>query len=831
MVMDTASASGNGSEARWSLRLFGDFQLTEHPGAEKVTLPGKRERVLLAYLALSPNGRQPRRKLVTLLWGEATDETTLDNLRNSLWNLRKALGDTERQVIASDDRDIVLDAAAFEIDVLAFRRLAAQSGLVDLEEAAKLYSGEFLEGLSIESDEFESWRREEATRCRDQAVDVLNRLMAQLSASGESERAIEAGLRILRLEPLHETAVRSLMRLYAESDRRATAVQLYRALADALKKELGAQPEAATRAVLAEISRGGEERTQAPAAVAAMPAPPSTMARSSDPTREPLQQQFSPAISAPARVSPKKAKTSRLGWIAAGGVAAAAIAFLLLVPFAPSTGPTPTVGPATVVAATPTNAIALAVLPFANLSSDPEQEFFSDGLTEEIGSALARIPDLGIVARTSAFEFKGQNRDIRTIGEQLGATHLIEGSVRKDGNRVRITAQLIKTDDGTHIWSESYDRELIDVFAIQEDIATAISGALRMPLGLAQGERLVANRSIDLESYQQYLRAKPLVRARSRGVPAAIRILEPLVARYPDFAPAVAQLAHAYGLTPNYSRNASIDELRRVVDEYLPKAEAAGRRAIQLDPGLAEGYVSLARVQVSRGKFLLADNLLSKARALDPSYPDALSGYSNLLANVGRVKEALAIKQQLLTLEPYVPSFHVDVAEMLWVNGQNDAAIAKLNGLRSLDVGALSKDLAIIHAAMGHYKEAADILQEGGGGVPPAIAASAVHLLRQAPAAPAPPQSLRRLGTLGFVYLYAGAPVRALEAYEEWAEAGYFATGGADNALLWHHSYAPVRKTERFKAFARATGYVEYWRAKGWPEFCRPTTGDDFVCD
>ena len=137
-----------------------------------------------------------------------------------VWNLRKALGDTEHRVIASEGEDIVLDVAAFEVDVLAFRRLAAQSGRTELEAAAKLYSGEFLDGLGIESEEFESWRRAEATRCRDQAVDVLTRLMTQLAECGETERAIETGERILRLEPLHEAAVRRLMRLYGESGRR-----------------------------------------------------------------------------------------------------------------------------------------------------------------------------------------------------------------------------------------------------------------------------------------------------------------------------------------------------------------------------------------------------------------------------------------------------------------------------------------------------------------------------------------------------------------------------------------------------------------------------------
>ena len=226
--------------------------------------------------------------------------------------------------------------------------------------------------------------------------------------------------------------------------------------------------------------------------------------------------------------------------LAAGGLAAAAaIAFLLFsrsrlrpVRHRPAR-------PATVVAATPTSAIALAVLPFANLSSDPEQEFFSDGLTEEITSALAKIPDLSVVARTSAFEFKGQNRNIRTIGEQLGATHLIEGSVRKAGDRVRITVQLIKADDGT---------------ASGPTITTASSPTSspsrrtsRQPLRAPYGSRSVwqRGRASGLQSQyrsasiiQQYLRAKALVDARSYT--EAINLLEPVTTRDPNYAPAWA---------------------------------------------------------------------------------------------------------------------------------------------------------------------------------------------------------------------------------------------------------------------------------------------------
>jgi len=166
-------------------------------------------------------------------------------------------------------------------------------------------------------------------------------------------------------------------------------------------------------------------------------------------------------------------------------------------------------------AADPQGAISVAVLPFVNLSSDKEQEFFSDGMTEEITSALAKVSGLNVIARTSAFQFKGANQDMRAIGQALGASHLIEGSVRRDGNQVRITAQLIKANDATHLWTENYDRELKNVFTIQEDIATAIAASLRVPLGLKEGQSLVSNRAIDPDLYQAYLRAKARFRGRA----------------------------------------------------------------------------------------------------------------------------------------------------------------------------------------------------------------------------------------------------------------------------------------------------------------------------
>ena len=610
--------------------------------------------------------------------------------------------------------------------------------------------------------------------------------------------------------------MRRLMRHYVESGRRAAAIQLYRTFADALRTELDAQPEAKTRAVFAEIARG-EERTSGPAVTDANP-PPASIARPSDASGEPLRPPMwrAPWLRAPLAVT--------------AGVLIVATTLFSYWQFGNLGSPDGVVAERAA-AADPASAISIAVLPFLNLSGDASQEFFSDGMTEEITSALAMVPDLKVVARTSAFQFKGEKNDMRSVGRALNATHLIEGSVRKDGNRVRITAQLIEVGSGTHLWSENYDRQLSDIFATQEEIARTIVGTLMAPLGLAPGQRLVSNRAIDPDSYQQYLRARALLLVQgTEAQKGAFPILEPLVARNPDYAPAWALLARAYGAAIITTiRIASMDEALRVREELDPKQEAAARRAIELDPNLAGGYLALSGAWPNRLNLVLREDLISKALALDPNNGPALGAYGNLLAGVGRLKEALAVRQQLRALEPFAPLGNSNLADALWLDGQNDAAIAILKDVPGWIPRA---ETARIYASMGRYSEAADaMLEVSSMSVSPETAATAkeaARLLRTAPAEAASPQNLPRLGGRGFVYLYIGAPSRALEEVEKEAESGFFSLPSI--AVLWHPSYAPVRKTERFKAHVRKAGLVDYWRARGWPEFCRPMGADDFVC-
>jgi TolB-like protein len=538
---------------------------------------------------------------------------------------------------------------------------------------------------------------------------------------------------------------------------------------------------------------------------------------------------------APADGASPRLATTRLDYILAGALVIV-IALLsyqqLAPPLAPGTARQASVA-ALPSAGAQAGGISIAVLPFANVSDDAGQEFFSDGMTDEIMTALAKIPDLRVVARASAFQFKGQNRDIQAISQALNARYVIDGSVRKAGTRVRIAAQLIQADNGLNVWAESFDRELTDVFAIQEDIAQAIAGALRVPLGLQQGQTLVSNRTNDIESYQQYLRAKALVRARGTtglsSLTSAVTLLGQVVARDSNFAPAWALLAYAHALTPGFhpaSLNGAVNEFRRIVDDSRVSAETAARKAIDLDPNQADGYVALGTMRLQHGELTAAEDLYSKALAIDASNPDAPNQYSILLAGVGRLKEALAMRRELLALEPFVPIFKTRLSNSLWLNGDDEAAIAMLMDLPG---NGRAADLARIYASVDRFADAAAAIREI---TPETYIAGAVdsaaRLLESASTTTASPQGLPNLGRLGFVYLYAGAPNRVIESYKEAADEGYWFVGPT---LLWHHSYAAVRKTNDFKTYLRAAGLVDYWRAKGWPEFCRPIGADDFECD
>jgi TolB-like protein len=307
------------------------------------------------------------------------------------------------------------------------------------------------------------------------------------------------------------------------------------------------------------------------------------------------------------------------------------------------------------VAKTATVDKSIAVLPFADMSPDGDQEYFSDGISEELLNLLSRLPGLRVVARTSSFQFKGESRDIVDIGQQLNVAHILEGSVRKSDNKLRITAQLIKADDGFHLWSESYDRELDDIFAVQEEIAAAIIDVLKVKLLLdpATGETAQPTviQATNPAAYDAYLQGRELIRLRDRqDIEEAVRHLERSLRLDERFAPAHAQLAIAYLLLRDKASSGklTLEEVRRRAIPHLDRAD-------ELEPNLAEVHAGRSLLAAVAGDNESAIEYAQKALAVNPSYIDAMNWLQKSLYNLGRYEEVEATFKQMLVTDPLTP--------------------------------------------------------------------------------------------------------------------------------------------------------------------------------
>jgi len=332
-------------------------------------------------------------------------------------------------------------------------------------------------------------------------------------------------------------------------------------------------------------------------------------------------------------------------------------------------------------ASVPAHVKSIAVLPFANISTDPENEYFSDGMTEELINALTKIDRLHVVARTSAFAFKGKNEDVRRIGSRLGVSTVLEGSVRRAGNRLRITAQLISVADGYHLWSERYDRELQDVFAIQDEISAAIVEALKIEL-LSQARAAPAKHSTEnMEAYQLYLQGRFFWNKRTEGgFKKSIECFQQAIAKDPSYA-----LAHA-GLADSYVLLASAAFEILPANDAMPKAKAAAMKALAIDAELSEACTALAQCKrLYDWSWAEAGSGFRRAIELNPRYPTARLWYALHLASMGRFDEALAEMKQAQDLDPLSLVISADVAWILYFARRYDEAIGQLRKTLEMD--------------------------------------------------------------------------------------------------------------------------------------------------
>ncbi len=480
---------------------------------------------------------------------------------------------------------------------------------------------------------------------------------------------------------------------------------------------------------------------------------------------------------------------------------------------------------ATPVAAEPN---AIAVLPFANMSGKADEDYFSDGMTEELLNVLAKVPKLQVVARTSVFQFKGRGGDVRDIGRKLGVSHIVEGSIRRDGDQVRITAQLVRVSDGFHVWSETYERKLDSVFALQDEIAARIGDALKLSLGV--DAPAAARTAIAPDAYDQYLKGRALLRKRT-DLPAAIVHLRSAVAKAPGFAAGWSSLSLACEVSFWYSQTTMTEQT-----ELIACAADAAERAAAIDLDAAASEHALANLARMRFRYADAERHYLRAIQIDPGYPDVREDYAEMLYAVGRLADFEIAARQLVRLDPYfivgwtrMRDLAVAFDRRADVEEAARQAIAISPNSRFAWLVALEYPLAY-----GRIDEARAALAQIQARGQKNMQYTAVLLpwalgdrdidpgQLSAAMAEAPPGAVRP-------FIVARRDVAAYNAYNETAgpiiQAYYFA--GLYTSKPAGHS---MLRYPLVKAKLVEYGFVAYWREKGWPSGCRPLGDTDFEC-
>jgi TolB-like protein/Tfp pilus assembly protein PilF len=462
----------------------------------------------------------------------------------------------------------------------------------------------------------------------------------------------------------------------------------------------------------------------------------------------------------------------------------------------------------------------IAVLPFVNMSDDPDNEYFSDGISEELLNVLVKVEGLRVASRTSSFSFKGKNTPIPDIAEALQVEHVLEGSVRKAGTKVRVTAQLIDVRTDSHLWSETYDRELEDIFAIQDEISAHIVDALKVALGAGATVEPEAKPTENLDAYEDYLKGRYFWQRRgAENIRRSIAYFESATAADPGFARAWSSLAAAHITMPTYS-----DEPKEL---HYPLAIQNAETALALDPTLAEAHAVLGDIMRVEMQWRLAEEHYRKAIELEPGNPTGYLWYSEHLQSVGRIHEGMRMAQEAYELDPLNPGttamlagFYAVVGdqetadrflETSWELGHPGAPYIKLQSLIDRGEFAAAKQFLADNA------ETFDELDVEWSGL--AIAAMQDSTQTE----PYVSFLLEHVDEVSWHQLVLDyAQLGMLDEAFDLVNQG--TSDGSDWGDFW---YAPAafRQDARFAELATSAGLVEYWDEFGWSPFCERQNG------
>ena len=483
--------------------------------------------------------------------------------------------------------------------------------------------------------------------------------------------------------------------------------------------------------------------------------------------------------------------------------------------------------------ATPIPRKSIAVLPFADLSPRRDQESFSEGMAEEILNALTRIKNLKVVGRASSFHYKGMDLGLEKIGSELGVAHILEGSVRNQGDQLRITTNLLRTSDGVQEWSNTYDGKLADVFNLQESCARDIATQLDVVLGENGQQRLVEKTTDNAEAYALFIEAQTLVNARvGDNLPRAIAKLETVTKLDPKFARAWAKLAIAHAVLPQYVRG--LDWATN-----LNLSESAAQRAIALDADDAEAYIALSYVAFSRRRYVEMVAPSARALALEPEDFTANYWTVNELAATGRSSEAEVITDQILSRDPSNRLALYYKSMLRYLAGDNATATSTAQRAEALGFPLGGLTLSGISAQHGDHDRGAKELARAYVAMGTTFTADELETLyRGEYLGPSERNAaLEVIATRAGDQYAASLLLRLAEPARSFEEFEHSSTGLSDAYLnfLWYPDAwsRKARQSPAFQGFAKRIGLVDYWKKNRWPDLCRPTSeegSDSFTC-
>jgi TolB-like protein/DNA-binding SARP family transcriptional activator/Flp pilus assembly protein TadD len=658
------------------LRLLGNVALTGPTGEElSAVLRQPKRLALLAYLAVaSPRGFHRRDTLLALFWPERDAEHARAALSHGLYTLRRALG--EGVIVSRGDEEVGIDPERCCCDAVALEE-AVDAGR--FEEAVELYRGQLLAGFHLSNaPEFDRWLEEHGARVLEQVTRAAWTLADQQEAMGHLPVAARWARHAVRLSPYEESGVRRLMTLLERTGNRAEAVHEYERFARHLASDLEVEPSTETVALIEGIraGRGSGGTAETPPRLA--PEAPATDGLPPEVTATPPVRVVQPGI------QPRRGLVAGLALLVIAGWAL----------WVPPGGDAPEIR-------------RLAVLPLANLTGDPQRDFFVAGLHDALVTELSRISELTVISRQSTLRYRGSHQPVPAIARELGVDALLEGSVNVEGDSVRITAQLVRAKPEERVWADTYRVALRNALALQSEVAGAVARVIHARATPGVEARLAARPPVSTEAQEAYLKGlyhlerqaitMELSRVeRQQTLDSAIAYLERAVALAPGWATAHAKLARAYHWVASSSR-ARARILRGAQGEtgrtgspaysdlaakFYPKAKASALRALELDESEPVAHAALGFVLFNHEwDWVGAEREIQRALALDPN-----SGqwtYALYLVAAGRYEEALAHYKLAEERYPLSPLVKVQLAETYSCAGRHDEAIAELEELQA----------------------------------------------------------------------------------------------------------------------------------------------------